>query len=69
MKKKYFVNNNPQMNGDYEVHASTCIYFPLIYNATYLGEFLTCAEAIREAKRRYPQANGCFHCSYLCHTT
>ncbi|WP_205686945.1 hypothetical protein [Chitinophaga rhizosphaerae] len=69
MKQKYYLNNRMQANGDYEVHASTCKYFPLMYSVTYLGEFDTCSDAVRAAKRRYPQANGCYYCSNPCHTT
>lgn len=69
MKQKYYINNNPQPNGDYEVHISTCKYFHLMYNITYLGEFDTCHEAVREAKRRYYRANGCYHCCNPCHTS
>lgn len=69
MKQKYYANENPQPNGDYEVHANTCRYFPMMYSVRYLGEFDTCQEAVREAKKRYPKANGCVHCSPSCHTT
>ncbi|WP_298737815.1 hypothetical protein [uncultured Chitinophaga sp.] len=69
MKQKYYVNDNPQFNGDHEVHAATCEYLPVIYKCTYLGEFENCQEAINEAKKRYRKANGCFDCSRPCHTT
>lgn len=69
MKQKYYVNNNAQASGDHEVHTSTCYYFYMIYNRTYLGEFETCQEAVREAKKRYSRANGCKECCRPCHTT
>lgn len=69
MKKKYYVNNNRQLNGDYEVHVITCEYFSTMYNRTYLGEFETCQEAVREAKKRYQNSNGCFYCCRPCHTS
>ncbi|PWV54450.1 hypothetical protein C7475_1021209 [Chitinophaga sp. S165] len=69
MKQKYYVNDNAQPNGDHEVHVPTCHKFPEIYNRTYLGEFETCQEAIREAKNRHPKANGCIHCCTPCHTS
>lgn len=68
MKQIYYVNDNPQPNGDYEVHVTTCYYFPRISKRTYLGEFETCQEAIREAKKRYKTANGCSTCCRPCHT-
>lgn len=69
MKQKYYVNNNVQHNGDYEVHVSTCEYFSMMFNRTEIGEFETCQEAIRKAKKRYPRANGCFTCCRPCHTS
>ncbi|MEC5146136.1 hypothetical protein [Chitinophaga sp. 212800010-3] len=69
MKQKYYVNNNAQHNGDHEVHAITCRYFSMMFNRTYLGEFETCQEAVREAKKFYPKSNGCKDCSKPCHTS
>lgn len=69
MKQKYYVNNNAQLNGDHEVHVNTCPYYSVMYNRIYLGEFETCQEAIREAKKRYPRSNGCFTCCKPCHTS
>ena len=33
------------------------------------GEFSNCADAVREAKKTYPQSNGCYYCSRDCHTS
>jgi hypothetical protein len=66
--KKYYVNNNPQPNGDHEVHQENCIYLPYIQSKKYLGEFYSCAPAVAEAKRTYPTADGCAYCSPDCHT-
>jgi hypothetical protein len=63
----YSVNNNAQSNGDYEVHVSTCIYFPS--NRKYLGEFSSCAPAVTEARKTYSRANGCATCCSSCHTS
>jgi len=62
----YYVNNNAQSNGDHEVHKEGCIYMPS--NKTYLGQFSSCHGAVVEAKKRYPQSNGCKTCSNDCHT-
>lgn len=67
----YYVNSRQQPNGDHEVHnKSACPpqYFPAPENAEYLGEFLTCAQAVAAARQRYRQVNGCYWCSYACHT-
>ena len=64
----YYVNKNAQTNGDHEVHTSTCSFLPATENRLYLGNFTTCDEAVREAKKSYTQVNGCFYCSKACHT-
>jgi len=64
--KKYYVNDRAQANGDHEVHHEDCIYLP--QNKTYLGTFSNCADAVKAAKKHYPQVNGCKTCSKECHT-
>ncbi|MCW2263121.1 MULTISPECIES: hypothetical protein [Sphingobacterium] len=68
--KKYYINNSIQANGDYEVHAQGCVFFPT-QDSTYLGEFWACQSAVVEAKRRFPlrKINGCYYCSRECHTS
>lgn len=65
----YYVNKNVQANGDHEVHESGCLYMPDDENRIYLGDFSNCHAAVREAKRYYPQSNGCYYCSIECHTS
>jgi len=65
----YYVNKNAQANGDHEVHKSGCSYMPSSENRMYLGDFSNCHGAVREAKKTYPQSNGCYYCSYECHTS
>lgn len=65
---KYYVNTHAQANGDHEVHKLGCIYMPSSKNRIYLGDFLTCHGAVREAKKYYQQSNGCYYCSRACHT-
>lgn len=64
---RYYVNNKPQSNGDYEVHRQDCSYLPS--DKTDLGLFDNCHGAVMAAKRYYPTANGCKFCSRPCHTT
>jgi len=66
---QYYVNKNAQSNGDHEVHQSGCSYMPDPQNKLYLGVFSNCHEAVREAKKHYARSNGCYFCSYECHTT
>lgn len=61
----YFVNDDPQPNGDHEVHKTECPSFP--ENRTYLGYYSHCREAVQEAKKRYQTADGCAICSSECH--
>jgi len=65
----YYVNKNAQSNGDHEVHSSGCSHMPDQSNQKYLGNFSNCHDAVREAKKYYPQSNGCYHCSLECHTS
>ena len=65
---KYYVNKNSQVNGDHEVHKLGCTWMPDVENRIYLGKFATCRGAVIRAKKYYPQSNGCYYCSYACHT-
>lgn len=66
--KKYYVNKRAQSNGDHEVHDENCKYLPSSENREYLGMFSNCHDAVREAKKTYKTANGCYTCSTPCHT-
>lgn len=65
----YYVNTNPQTNGDHEVHASACENVPNFLNRKFLGHFATCKEAVKEAMKTYRQSNCCKTCSDECYTT
>ncbi|NDV70264.1 hypothetical protein D0T66_15275 [Dysgonomonas sp. 25] len=69
--KKYYLNNNQQSNGDYEVHCEGCSYLPYEHNRTYLGMFSNCRDAVAKAKSLYPyrKINGCHYCCNPCHTS
>lgn len=66
---KYYVNKEEQQNGDHEVHKTGCAWMPNEQNRKYLGDFDNCASAVAEAKKTYPTADGCIHCSPACHTS
>ena len=66
---RYYVNKNAQYNGDHEVHRSGCSFLPKTENRIYLGEFNNCKAAVKEAKKHYSKANGCYYCSNDCHTS
>ena len=63
----YYVSTNSQANGDHDVHKSTCILMPSSENIQYLGSFENCFDAVLEAKKYFPKANGCYICSHECH--
>jgi hypothetical protein len=66
---RYYVNTRRQANGDHEVHKADCSFLPSAENRHLLGEFATCAQAVRAARVYYPHANGCVYCSPECHTS
>ncbi len=63
----YYVNKNAQPGGEHEVHTGSCNYLPDADNRIYLGNFDTCAEAVRAAKSYYSNVDGCYYCCRLCH--
>ncbi|MEA2016622.1 MAG: hypothetical protein U9O59_08005 [Actinomycetota bacterium] len=64
----YYVNKQEQENGDHEVHEYNCSWLPKEENRKYLGYFSDCHDAVRKAKERYSQSNGCKYCCPACHT-
>jgi hypothetical protein len=40
---------------------------PLEHDRLYLGDFVNCHGAVTEAKKTYPQSNGCKFCYEACH--
>jgi len=64
---RYYVNKKAQASGDHEVHKFVCSRMPQPENRHYFGDFATCHPAVREAKKIYPTADGCYYCSNACH--
>ncbi|WP_022673999.1 hypothetical protein [Novosphingopyxis baekryungensis] len=67
---EFIVNRNAQNNGDHEVHEkdSHCANYPILANRMPLGWHAGCTSAVTEAKKTYPQSNGCAICAKACHT-
>ena len=65
----YYVNKKVQSNGDHEVHKSGCSFMPSEENRMYLGNYDSCEPAVKEAKKTYSKANGCYYCCNDCHTS
>jgi hypothetical protein len=64
----YYVNKNAQTTGEHEVHKSDCHHLPDSENKLYLGDFTNCKDAVNAAKKYYTEVDGCYYCSYDCHT-
>ena len=47
---------------------SGCQYILFEENRGYLGMFPNCHDAVQEAEKCCSQSNGCYYCSYECHT-
>ena len=69
MEIEYYVSTIVQSNRDHEVHNQICRYLPSSEHRKYLGDFESCEEAVREARKKYPDADGCKYCSPGCHTS
>lgn len=65
----YYVNDDPQSNGDHEVHKSGCYWLRKAKSTTPLGNHTNCRSAVRKAKQIYPDSNGCYYCSRPCNTS
>jgi len=64
----YYVNRKAQSNRNHEIHKVGCIHMADEKNRILLGDFYTCFDAIRIAKRIYKNSDGCFYCSKECHS-
>jgi hypothetical protein len=62
-KLEYYINMNPDSQGDYEVHKHTCTHLPGKLNRLFLGLFSSAAAALAKAKERHEKADGCGLCS------
>lgn len=65
---RYYVNKNSQSDGYHEVHTYNCNHGPDSENRLYLGEYSSCAPAVKEAKKHFTKSDGCYYCSGKCHT-
>lgn len=64
----YYVNKTAQPTGEHEVHKEGCTYLPSINNRIYLGDFISCKNAVEAAKLYFSNVDGCYTCSRDCHT-
>jgi hypothetical protein len=64
----YYVSKTAETNGDHEVHRESCLRMLDISDRIQLGIFGNCFDALKAAKKHYPQVNGCYYCSEACST-
>ncbi|MGI9548461.1 MAG: hypothetical protein ACR2M7_00555 [Bdellovibrionales bacterium] len=64
----YYVNKNAQSSGEHEVHTSGCPHPPDQSNRDFLGNYSLCFLAVQEARKKYPNVDGCAYCCPDCHT-
>jgi hypothetical protein len=62
MYQYYYINKNEHSNGDHEVHTRNCRHLPRTNNRRYLGFLTDTDEALREAKKMYPNCQRCVFC-------
>lgn len=67
----YWLNLTPQKDsGQYELHKSTCFYYPYMTNKFYVGVFSDCSLAMISAKLQKPEISnkidGCAFCCSKC---
>jgi hypothetical protein len=60
---KYYVRLKPQLDGVNAVHKENCPFLDDIKMKRYLGEFSSCMDAIREAKKYFSHSKGCSFCT------
>ncbi len=69
MYQYYYVNDDQTKNPNWnhEVHTEEHAKELKIQHKSYLGYFSGCAEAVKKAKEKYSDADGCATCCPSCH--
>lgn len=65
MQHIYYVTDSSESEGSRTVHTALCHYVNASTRKQYLGVFSGCLEAVREARRIYPNVKGCVYCCRL----
>lgn len=63
----YYVCKIPNENGKHEVHKESCPDIPNKEDLILIGIFQICSDAMVEARKIYPEVNGCYYCCFPCH--
>ncbi len=64
---RYFLDNKPQDNGDYEVQKLACLAMPLPRYSHYSRGFKTTEVSVKEAKKYRKQVTSYYYFTYPWH--
>jgi len=62
----YYVTATAQKTGEHEVHNWNCSSLPGVSNRLVVGSFDNCKDALKAAKKIFPQVDGCARCCPEC---
>ncbi|EMS31481.1 hypothetical protein C943_02136 [Mariniradius saccharolyticus AK6] len=65
--KFFYLSSESTATGEFEIHERNCPKIPSLAERSYLGPFVTSAEALKQARRFKPKAVLCSHCHELIH--
>lgn len=60
--KFFYLSSNSTPVGEFEIHERNCPKIPSLSERSYLGPFVTPAEALKQARRFKPKAVLCTYC-------
>lgn len=61
--KFFYLSSKSTPLGEFEIHERNCPRSPSLMEKSYLGPFVTSAEALKQARRFKPKAVLCPYCS------
>lgn len=64
--KSYYIDIEKSIFDENEIHVEGCHRMPKKGNLKFLGNYASCHTAIKEAKKTFDDANGCYSCSWEC---
>jgi hypothetical protein len=63
--KFFYLSSNSTPTGEFEIHERNCPKIPSLAERSYLGPFVTPAEALKQARRFKPKAVLCTYCCQM----
>ena len=63
---KYYISKKRFSESKNEIHNQACLFLPPPEKREYIGEFISCEEAIIEAEKSHKNVDGCYWCSIEC---